>query len=115
MTKERMMILEMVNEGKITPEEALLLLDAMGEGLHAILDVTIVYPAGTPSLVDLLADRIPEVQVRIRQREIPAALLGGDYQADRAFRARFQQWMNGVWEEKDADIAAMLTGEQAQA
>ena len=90
-------------------------LDAMGTGLHAILDVTIVYPAGTPSLLDLLADRIPEVRVRVRQREIPAALLGGDYQGDRAFRVRFQQWMNGVWEHKDAAIAAMLAAERAPA
>ena len=90
-------------------------LDAMGDGLHAILDVSIVYPAGTPSLLDLLADRIPEVCVRIRQREIPAALLGGDYQSDRAFRARFQQWMNGVWEQKDADIDALLAAGQEPA
>jgi 1-acyl-sn-glycerol-3-phosphate acyltransferase len=83
-------------------------LDAMGEGLHAILDVTIAYPAGKPSLLDLLADRIPEVRVRVRQRAIPAALIHGDYQADRAFRAEFQQWLNALWGEKDADIAAML-------
>jgi hypothetical protein len=30
MTKERMMILEMVDEGKITPDEALALLNALG-------------------------------------------------------------------------------------
>jgi hypothetical protein len=30
MTKERMMILEMVDEGKITPDEALALLTALG-------------------------------------------------------------------------------------
>ena len=83
-------------------------LDAMGEGLHAILDVTIVYPAGTPSLLDLLANRIPEVRVLVRQRAIPPALIHGDYQGDRAFRAEFQQWMNGVWREKDAQIAATL-------
>ncbi len=83
-------------------------LDAMGEGLHAILDVTIVYPAGKPSLLDLLADRIPEVRVQVRQRAIPDDILRGDYQNDRAFRARFQQWMNGLWREKDADIAGML-------
>ena len=88
-------------------------LDAMGEGLHAILDVTIVYPAGRPSLLDLLADRIPEVRVDVRQRSIPEALIRGDYQGDRAFRAEFQQWMNGLWRDKDARIAAMLANEHA--
>ncbi|MBS0457337.1 MAG: acyltransferase [Proteobacteria bacterium] len=83
-------------------------LQAMGEGLHAIMDVTIAYPAGTPSLLDLLGDRIPEVRVRVRQRVIPAELRTGDYQNDRAFRVRFQQWMNDVWKEKDADLSALL-------
>ncbi|MFT4179445.1 MAG: acyltransferase [Thermomonas sp.] len=83
-------------------------LDAMGQGLHAVLDVTIAYPGGRPSLADLLADGVPEVCVQIRQREIPTELLCGDYQNDRAFRARFQQWMNGLWDQKDTDMAALL-------
>ena len=83
-------------------------LDAMGEGLHAILDVTIAYPGGRPSMMDLLADRIPEVRVHTRQRSIPDELLRGDYQNDRAFRARFQQWMNGLWRGKDADMTRLL-------
>ena len=86
-------------------------LDAMGEGLHAILDVTIAYPAGIPALPDLMAGRVPEVRVRIRQRPIPAELVGGDYQNDRAFRVRFQQWMNDLWREKDDDLDALLKAE----
>lgn len=83
-------------------------LDAMGQGLHALLDVTIVYPRGIPSMLDLMANRVPEVKVLVRQRPIPAELVAGDYQGDRAFRARFQQWMNGLWQQKDEDIAALL-------
>lgn len=83
-------------------------LDAMGQGLHAILDVTIAYPAGVPSLPDLMAGRIPEIRVHLRQHPIPAALAQGDYQQDRAFRARFQQWMNALWQQKDADLEALL-------
>ncbi len=83
-------------------------LDAMGEALHSILDVTIVYPGGKPTMLDLIADRIREVRVSIRQRPIPAEFLAGDYEGDRAFRARFQQWMNGLWVEKDAEIARLL-------
>ncbi len=85
-------------------------LDAMGEGLHAILDVTIAYPGGRPTLVDLLAGRVAEVRMHVRQRPIPDALLGGDYQNDRAFRARFQQWMNGLWRDKDAEMERLLAG-----
>jgi 1-acyl-sn-glycerol-3-phosphate acyltransferase len=79
-------------------------IDAMGDGLHAVLDVAIAYPAGRPSLVDLMAGRVPDVHVLVRQREIPDGLSGGSSRDDRAVRARFQQWMNGVWQEKDADL-----------
>lgn len=86
-------------------------LDAMGQGLHAVLDVSIAYPAGTPSLVDLLANRIPEVRVQVRQFPIPAELANGDYQHDREFRVHFQRWMNGLWQQKDADLAQLLGSE----
>ena len=83
-------------------------LDAMGDGLHSIIDVTIAYPGGRPSLLDLLADRIPEVRVQVRQRPIPETMIRGDYQNDRGFRVQFQQWMNGLWQDKDAEIARLL-------
>ncbi|MCW4453653.1 acyltransferase [Flavobacterium sp. MXW15] len=90
-------------------------IDAMGEGLHAVLDVTIAYPGGRPTMLDLMGDRIPEVRVLVRQRPIPEELVGGNYQDDRAFRARFQQWMNGIWREKDDDLARLLGGESGEA
>lgn len=83
-------------------------LDAMGDALHAILDVTIVYPHGIPTLVDLFADRVPEVRVHIRELPIPYVLIG-DYQKDAPFRELFQSWMNQFWMQKDARIAAMLS------
>ena len=83
-------------------------LDAMGSGLHGILDISIAYPGGIPTMMDLIANRVPEVRVLVRPRPLPADLMHGDYQHDRAFRARFQQWMNGVWQDKDADLSRLL-------
>lgn len=82
-------------------------LDAMGKALHSILDVTIVYPHGRPTLLDLFANRVREVRVSIRERPIPAELLGGDYQNDAAYRERMQAWLNDVWSEKDRLIAQL--------
>ena len=80
-------------------------IDAMGDALHAILDVTIAYPAGRPTMIDLVGGRVPEVHVRVRQRPIPdSSAMGGRYQDDRAARARFQQWLNGIWQDKDAAL-----------
>lgn len=83
-------------------------LDAMGDALRVILDVTVVYPDGCPTLLDLLAGRIREVRVQVRERAIPPDLQHGDYENDSAFRARFQQWINLLWLEKDALIVRML-------
>ena len=86
-------------------------LSAMGEGLQAVLDVSIAYPAGRPTMADLMAGRVPEARVLVRERPVPADLAAGDYQHDRPFRARFQQWMNGLWEQKDGDIERLLGGD----
>ena len=83
-------------------------LDAMGDALHSILDVTIVYPQGRPTLVDLFADRVGEVHVHIRELPIPAELRSGDYQNDPAFRERVQGWINTLWTAKDAAITRLL-------
>jgi 1-acyl-sn-glycerol-3-phosphate acyltransferase len=77
-------------------------LDAMGRGLHAILDVTLYYPNGKPGMWDLIADRVKTVYVDVKLRSIPEAMRNGDYENDRTFRVEFQRWMNGLWQEKQA-------------
>lgn len=81
---------------------------AMGEALQAVLDVSIVYPGGRPTMWDFVAGRVGEIRLRVRQRPVPPEFVGADYENDRAFRSRFQQWLNCVWLDKDAEIARML-------
>jgi 1-acyl-sn-glycerol-3-phosphate acyltransferase len=90
-------------------------LGAMGDTLRAMVDVTIVYPGGRPTMVDLLAGRIAHIVVQVRERPIPAGFAGGDYENDAAFRERIQAWINAVWEDKDATIDAVLTAEAGAA
>ena len=79
-------------------------LETMGELFDCMVDVTIVYPGGVPTFMDLLTGRIDEVIVRVQQRPIPKELLV-DEQGRAADRAVLQQWVNGLWAEKDAEIA----------
>ena len=81
-------------------------LDAMGEALHAILDVTIVYPHGPCTIADLIAGRVREIRVHVRERPIGRELIGS-YDEDAAFRGRVKAWMNDLWHEKDAQAARM--------
>ena len=79
-------------------------LDAMGEQLESMVDVTIHYPAGRPTFWDLLSGRVPQVVMRVRKREIPTQFLGRSYDSDAEYRQAFQQWVNQLWQEKDAEL-----------
>lgn len=79
-------------------------LEAMGESLHTMLDVTIVYPQGRSGIWDYLCGRVGKIVIDIRTREIPRRFLGMDYQNNRDVRADFQRWVGQLWEEKDARI-----------
>ncbi|HNR92372.1 MAG TPA: acyltransferase, partial [Dokdonella sp.] len=81
-------------------------LDAMGELIEAIVDVTIVYPAGKPSVADLFTGRVREVRVDVRVLPLPAR---GDYENDARHRQRFQAWLNALWQDKD-DTCTRLGG-----
>jgi 1-acyl-sn-glycerol-3-phosphate acyltransferase len=83
-------------------------LDAMGELLNAVVDVTLAYPQGRPSMIDLFTGRVREVHVEVRALDIPPDLLGGDYSNDAAFRERFQAWLNAIWGAKADRLEALL-------
>jgi 1-acyl-sn-glycerol-3-phosphate acyltransferase len=87
-----------------------LALNAMGEQFHAMIDVTIVYPAGAPTFWQFLCGRTPRVIVRARQLPIPAEFCTGDYEDDAEFRGQFHRWLAAIWEEKDQQITALLRG-----
>jgi 1-acyl-sn-glycerol-3-phosphate acyltransferase len=82
-------------------------LEAMGELLDAVVDVTIAYPHGRPSMIDLFTGRVREVHVEVRALDIPPDLLGGDYSNDAAFRERFQAWLNAIWGAKADRLEAL--------
>ncbi len=85
-----------------------LVLSAMGDILHRLVDVTIVYPGGAVSFWDMCCGKLDQVVVRVAVQEIPGWILEGDYEQDREFRVRFQSWLNGIWRKKDARIDALL-------
>ncbi|MCR6702552.1 MAG: acyltransferase [Dokdonella sp.] len=83
-------------------------LETMGDLMQAVLDVTVVYPQGRPSVTDLLSGRVRRVRVVVRRLPVPLDRLGGGYERDPEARARFQAWINALWRDKDATIEAIL-------
>lgn len=88
-------------------------LDAMGEQLDALVNVTIHYPLGRPTFWDLLSGQVQQVVVRLEKMPIPASFIGKNYDQDDEYRLEFQQWVNQLWEQKDAQLEALKQQFQA--
>lgn len=84
-------------------------LQAMGDMLHATLDVTIAYGTRTPTLWDLCCGRVQRVIVHVQKQAIEPWMTG-DYHDDPAFRERFQAALGTLWADKDR----VLDGLQAE-
>ncbi|NMY51284.1 acyltransferase [Pseudomonas sp. WS 5011] len=81
-------------------------LAALGEQLDTVLDVTLVYPgARIPGFWALISGQVDKVIVDIQTRELDPTLWQGDYENDPNFRQFVQNWVNTLWEDKDARIA----------
>lgn len=88
-------------------------LGVMGTQFHALVDAAIVYPGGVPSFWDFLCGRAPRIVVDVQQRPIPPEFATSDYEADKAYRTVFHQWLAAQWEEKDALIDRVLAERSA--
>lgn len=86
---------------------------AMGDVLDAVLDVTLAYDPPRPTLAELFSNRVRTVRVHLQLRPLPEGAAGSDYENDPVFRAAFQAWLNDLWAEKDARLAAWASGAAA--
>lgn len=86
---------------------AAFVLNALGERMDCLLDLTIVYPDGAPSFWDLCCGRVRHVIVDVRLRDIPPHFCTASYEQDVAFRQQFHAWVAGIWQDKDRLIAQL--------
>jgi len=83
-------------------------LDAMGDTLRSVLDVTVIYKGRSARFWDFVCGRVTRVVVDVREIAIPGDFLGRDYQNDQEFRRRFQEWVGDLWAVKDHRIVEIL-------
>lgn len=84
-----------------------IVLAALGDQLHSILDVTIAYPGGPRSFWAFLCGELSDVKVRVESLPIDKEI-SGDYFQDRQFRKKFRNWLNELWAKKDKTLAALM-------
>ena len=81
-------------------------LGAMGEYLHKIINVTIVYPETPPSFWQYISGQVRKITVDFEILPITPQMIG-DYFNDPAFKEKFCSWLNNIWQEKDEKIAGI--------
>lgn len=89
-----------------------LAINALGDEIDGILDMTIVYPDGIPTYSDLWKGNIKRLGVEVRYIDIPKQLLidmqSNDYQTSTAIKEQFFAWVDKAWQAKDQRITEML-------
>jgi len=73
---------------------------SLGDRLHQLIDITLVYPDGVPSFWDFLQGRCPRVRAYVHCRSFPAELPDGS--DDQVVREELGPWIEALWREKDA-------------
>lgn len=78
-------------------------LGSMGEYLHKIIDVTIVYPDKTPTFWDYISGRVNKIIIDLDVIPVTDSL-AGDYFNDIEYKNHFFVWLHALWQKKDEKI-----------
>jgi 1-acyl-sn-glycerol-3-phosphate acyltransferase len=83
-------------------------LGVLGSQFDKLLDVTLCYPENNDRpFRDMLSGKLTRIVVKVNLLPV-AEQLHGDYVNDKNFKRRFQQWLNTLWEEKDALLTSLI-------
>ncbi len=78
-------------------------LGSMGEYLHKIIDVTIVYPDKIPTFWEYISGRTHKIIIDFQVIPVTDSLTG-DYFNDPEYKNNFYIWLKELWEKKDEKI-----------
>jgi 1-acyl-sn-glycerol-3-phosphate acyltransferase len=84
-------------------------LGSMGNYLHKIIDVTIIYPDKAPNFWDFISGKVTRIIIDFEVLKVDQTLLKGDYFNDPEYRQLFCEWLNKIWTKKDERIELIKT------
>jgi len=76
------------------------------DALDHLIDVTIIYPDGTPGLWQFVSGQVRRISVRVRLLPIGPEMRGKNFREDSAAKNAMKTWMNELWTEKDQYITS---------
>lgn len=78
------------------------------DALDAVIDVTITYPTGTPSVWQYISGQVRKISVDVQLRPIGEGIRGRNFREDSDAKRELKTWLDGIWQEKEAYIARNL-------
>ena len=79
------------------------------DALDCLIDVTIIYPEGTPSVWQYVSGQVRKISVHIALRPIGEELRGSDFRQDGTAKGHLKGWLNDIWDEKEHLIADSMS------
>jgi len=79
------------------------------DALDCLIDVTIIYPNGTPSVWQYVSGQVKKISVYIELRPIDDTLRGHDFREDPIAKNHLKSWLGRIWEEKETLISHTLS------
>jgi len=83
-------------------------LASLGENLDGMFDVTLAYPGHDTTMWQFVTGRIARISIHARRIDVPAEFMTSAVTEPGEVRERFKIWIDQLWREKDAQLAAML-------
>jgi 1-acyl-sn-glycerol-3-phosphate acyltransferase len=81
---------------------------SLADQLHAVIDVTLVYPHRDVSIWDFVRNRVPWIRVEARRAEVPPELRTAAITEPGPAREQFKEWVGEIWRRKDETISQIL-------
>ena len=77
------------------------ILYSFDDALDSLIDVTIIYPDGTPTIWEFVSGQVMNISVRVQLRPIGEAVRGRNFREDGEAKAALKSWLNDIWEAKE--------------
>jgi hypothetical protein len=78
------------------------------DALDSLIDVTIVYPYGAPTMWDFVSGQVRKISVRIQLRPIEDNIRGRDFRNDGAAKGALRSWLMSLWAEKEQTLSQAM-------
>ena len=81
---------------------------SFNETLDGLIDVTIIYPDGTPTVWQFLSGQVRKISIHVQLLPIGERIRGRNFREDSEAKSYLISWLNDIWLEKEQRLSKVL-------